>query len=234
MSGTRFWLIVACVVAVMVVLFVVKDTTKKEFTEEGYEKDYEAKKVALEKVLGPMDEVVGHAIVSYAMGGTVDMYYFSKGIPGTAMATMELIQPDGKGVRPNHIGTYELVAFTRATKTPAYKPGDGSPFDRIERRMCEIFTTLGQYAVDAVVKPGETADIPVDESDKCWVIFDEYRGPSDQDFTIDGRRHCLLLCMEVFKSEVEWAMKNGGPELLKKLKKAGYYPYSDLNREPVE
>jgi hypothetical protein len=147
---------------------------------------------------------------------------------------MELIQPDGKGARANRIGTYELVAFTRNTKAEGYKPGDKSPFDRIERRMCGVFTGLGHYGMLEIVNPDETAEMPVDDNDICWLIFDEYRGSSGEDFVIKGKRHCLLLCMEVFKSEGQWAMKHGGKELIAKLKAAGYYPYSDLNRKPVE
>jgi hypothetical protein len=236
MSMVKILVIAVCIVAVVVAAIGVKHLmTKKEFTAEEYEKDYEVKKEALEKVLGPMDDTVGHAIVPYAIGGLVDMYYFSKGIPGTGMATMELIEPDGSGTAPNRIGTYELVAFTNNSKTEGYKPGDKSAFDNIERRMCWIFTTIGRYGMDEIINPGETAEIPMDDNEVCWLIFDEYRGPSGQDFVINGKRHCLLLCMEIFKSEGQWAMKNNrGKKLITKLKNAGYYPYSDLNRKPVE
>jgi hypothetical protein len=32
---------------------------------------------------------------------------------------------------------------------------------------------------------------------------------------------------------MEFSRANGGEELFKKLKEAGYYPYSDLDRKPV-
>jgi hypothetical protein len=32
---------------------------------------------------------------------------------------------------------------------------------------------------------------------------------------------------------MEYARRNGSEELLEKLKVAGHYPYSDLDREPV-
>jgi hypothetical protein len=34
----------------------------------------------------------------------------------------------------------------------------------------------------------------------------------------------LLLCLEVFRSELEFAGENGTEELLEKLKDAGHYP----------
>jgi hypothetical protein len=41
----------------------------------------------------------------------------------------------------------------------------------------------------------------------------------------------LLLCIEVFRSEMEYAMKNGSEALFRLLKERGYYhPYSDLDR----
>lgn len=48
----------------------------KEFTEQDYELDYELKSKGLENVLGKMHHLVGHAIVPFAVGGAVDMYYF--------------------------------------------------------------------------------------------------------------------------------------------------------------
>ena len=93
-------------------LFEKKDI-KKEFTQEEWDKDYELKSIGLEKVLGKANDLVGHAIIPFEVGGAVDMYYYSNGIKGTGFATMELIKPDGTGSIPNRLGTYELVAFTK-------------------------------------------------------------------------------------------------------------------------
>ena len=73
---------------------------KPEFSDEEYECHCEAKKAALECILGPMHDLVAHAIIPFQVGGTVDMYYFPNGIPGTGFATMELIEPDGSGPKP--------------------------------------------------------------------------------------------------------------------------------------
>ncbi|ACT95682.1 hypothetical protein [Dyadobacter fermentans] len=63
----------------------------REFSEEEFEADYEAKRKGLENVLGKMHDIVGHAIIPFAVGGAVDMYYFPNHIPGTGFATMELL-----------------------------------------------------------------------------------------------------------------------------------------------
>jgi hypothetical protein len=62
---------------------------------------------------------------------------------------------------------------------------------------------------------------------KC-LIFDSYAS-----IECEGSRFGLLLILEVFRSEMEYARRSGGDKLLAKLKEAGHYPYSDLEREPV-
>jgi hypothetical protein len=208
-----------------------KTTDQPEFSDEEYIRHYEAKKQALERILGPMHDLVGHAIIPFQVGGAVDMYYFPNGIPGTGLATMELIEPDGSGPKPNRIGTYELVAFTRQ-EMPSSETGsdENHSFNKIERRMCGILTKVGFYSYEAVLNPGDTCEVAGKEGEpnRC-LIFDAY----GENFRIDGNRHCLLLCLEVFRSEMEHAMRNGSATVLQRLKDKGHYPYSDLDREPV-
>ena len=208
---------------------------RAKFSQEQYDRHYEAKQVALERLLGPVHDMVGHAIIPFGgAGGSVDMYYFPKGIPGTGFATMELIEPDGSGPKPNRIGTYELVTFTKLRMPPSDSHSDvNEPFNKIQHRMCSIMTTLGYYSYEAVLNPGETCEIPAYEGEPgVCLIFDEYR-KDGTGFEIDGQEHCLLLCIEVFRSEMEYAMRNGSAAVLEKLRKAGHYPYSDLDRDPV-
>ena len=204
--------------------------SEQEFSQEQYDKDYEEKVKGLEAVLGKMHDLVGHAIIPFQIGGAVDMYYFPNHIPGTGFATMELLDPNGNGPKPNRLGTYELVAFT---KQP-YNENEETEtaFNLIERRFCGIFTTIGNYSFDAVLNPNETCEVPTDGEENRYLIFDNYN-PDNKQFKIGDRQHHLLLCLEVFRSEIEFARKNGSDELINKLKIAGHYPYSDLNREPV-
>jgi len=207
---------------------------KRAFSDEEYRRYGEAKQLALERLLGPMYNVVGHAIFPFEMGGAVDMYYFLKGIPGTGFATMELIEPDGSGPKPNREGTYELVAFTRLEMPrPDERRDKNHAFNKIERRMCGILTKVGRFSFETVLNPGDTCELPgkAGESEHC-VIFDDYRN-NDAHFEINGKVHCLLLCIEVFRSEMEYAMQNSSAVVLTKLKEAGHYPYSDLDRGSV-
>jgi hypothetical protein len=203
----------------------------KEYSEDDHMLDYEQKLKGLEDVLGKMHDLVGHAVIPFALGGAVDMYYFPNHIKGTGFATMELLEPDGSGPLPNRLGTYELVAFTKH----AYSNSDDAqtPFNLIERKVCGIFTTIGYFSKEAVLNPNETCEIPyVEGEENTCLVFDLYE-PDNKKFTVGDRYHHLLLCLQVFRSEMDFARANGSEELLKRLKEAGYYPYSDLDRQAV-
>lgn len=203
----------------------------KEFTEEESEKDYELKSQGLENVLDKMHDLVGHAIIPFAVGGAVDMYYFPNHIKGTGFATMELLEPDGSGPLPNRLGTYELVAFTKHDYVNSEDAA--TPFNLIERKVCGIFTTLGFYSRQAVLNPNETCEVPNGEGEEnTCLAFDLYE-PENNKFKIGDRKHHLLLCIQVFRSEMEFSRANGSDKLFEKLKQAGHYPYSDLDRQPV-
>lgn len=219
---------------------------RRELTEEECQRFYDLKLQGLERVLGKMHDLVGHAIIPFQVGGAVDMYYFPNALPGTGFATMELIEAGGKGPKPSRIGVYELVAFTKhrlgesmaAGKSMALEQGEqiseeDAAFRAIERRICGIFTAIGNYSYEAVLNPGDTMEIPRNEGEpNLCLVCDEYVSPKGI-FTIGRQKYGLLLVMEVFRSEMEYARKFGASRLFEKLKAQGYYPYSDLDRPAV-
>lgn len=204
---------------------------KKEFTEEDHEKDYELKSEGLENMLGTMHELVGHAIIPFDIGGAVDMYYFPNHIKGTGFATMELLDPDGKGPKKNRFGTYELVAFTKHN----YNDSDveQSPFNLIERKACGFLTSIGMYSSRAVLNPHETIEVPNGENEENTCLVLDLYEPDGKKFKIGDREHHLLLCMQIFRTEMEYARQEGSDKLFKILKEKGIYPYSDLDRDPI-
>jgi hypothetical protein len=183
---------------------------------------YEMKQAALEKILGKMYDKVGHAIIPFDVGGSVDMYYFPQE-NGTAMLTMELLRLEGDLPKETRMGTYELLAFTK-------NQIDSESFSKIERRMCGIFTVLGNYGQEEILNPNDTCEIPDDNGNMCLVLV-EY--PTSGKFNFDKKRHGLLLVIEVFESEMNYAMKYGTKKLIDKLKAEKFYPYSDLDRKNV-
>ena len=104
--------------------------------------------------------------------------------------------------------------------------------ESVKRRFCGSFTTIGNYSSQAVLNPRDTCEVPGDEDDDRCILFDDY-SPVKKGFKIGDRQHHLLLCMEVFRSEMEYARANGSNKLIELLQQKGYYPYSDLDREPV-
>ncbi|MBK7201920.1 suppressor of fused domain protein [Candidatus Amarolinea dominans] len=203
---------------------------KREFSDRDYSQHYQLKKAGIERVLGPMHDMVGHAIIPFQVGGPVDMYRFPKAKEGTAFVTMELIEPDGSGPQPSRIGTYELVAFTKHRIDDS---DSKNRFGETELRIRSIFTSVARYSYHAVLNPLETCEVPVgeDEPSQC-LVFDEWK-KRGIDFRIGQKKHGLLLCIEVFRSEMEFAMRHGAKALLERLKEKEYYPYSDLERLPV-
>jgi len=208
-----------------------KNNDKKEFSEEEWNNHYEKKEKAIENILGKMNELVGHAIIPFDIGGTVDMYYFSKHIKGTGFVTMELIKPDGSGPIPNKNGTYELIAFTKEKYINSKDVK--KPFNIIERRICGIFTAIGNYSFQAKLEPGDTCEIPGEEGEpNIYLLFDEYTSNTNK-FEINGNSHGLLLIIELFKDELDFARSNGSKSIIEKLKESHYYPYTDMNRKSV-
>jgi hypothetical protein len=198
--------------------------------DEAAAQEYDLQKVAgLERVLGPMADIVGHSIIPFQVGGAVDMYYFPNALPGTAFATMEIVEPGGFGPKIGPLGPYELIGFTKLPfselETPAFKS--------ITSRMNVIMTSIGNYSRQAVLRPLETVELPgrTPEDSNCLVL-DAYRNP-DADFIVASQPYGLLMCVEVFRSEMEFAMHNGTGALISRLREAGHYPYSDLDRQAV-
>jgi len=139
---------------------------------------------------------------------------------------MELIGPDGKGPKPNRLGTYELVMCTCRPRND-----QNENFRKVEGRINIILTSLANYSFQTVINPNETAELPGENpSDTSYIVFDKF---DTRGIPFEFKKYGLLLAVEVHKSELEYARANGTAELIKKLRTAGVYPYSDIDRAPV-
>lgn len=185
------------------------------------------KSKALANVLGPMDDIVSHAVIPYELGGHVDLYHYEQALPGTALVTMELVRPDGSGPLPSRIGTYELLAFTRHRRA-----GDHASYDAFTERLCGTFTTLGRYGEQAVLEPGQSATIPWHDGLERVVLFAQHERFGS--FQIGRSKHGLLTCIEIHPFEVEFAQEHGSEALIDALRSVGAYPYSDLDRPAID
>jgi hypothetical protein len=192
---------------------------------------YDHKSALLEKSLGKEHDMVMHAIIPYAIGGGLDLYYYPHGIPGTAIATKELSESPNEGSSNEVYRSYELVMFTRHPISLDDARDEKTPFGRAHASINAILNCIGRYSADATLNPHETCEFPEDMESvggKC-LIFDGYASHSDDVAEDFG----LLAIIEIHRSEMDYAREHGGEALLFRLKQEGCYPYSDLDRPPV-
>lgn len=190
---------------------------------------YDRKTAMMVEALGVEHDMVMHAMIPYAIGGGLDLYYFPNGIAGTAIATKELCEIPGEGSTNDIFDNYELVMFTRCALSLDEAQDEKSPFGEIHGTINSILNCMARYSADATLNPLETCEFPEDMEGiggKC-LIFDAYG--SDEPNSEFG----LLAIIEIHRSEMDFARENGGSELIEKLKEAGFYPYSDLGRPAV-
>ena len=185
----------------------------------------------MEASLGKEHDMVMHAMIPYAIGGGLDLYYYPNGLPGTAIATKELSDSPTEGSSNDVYRSYELVMFTRHRLDLDAAKDQGTDFGRAHSSINTILNCIAPYSAQATLNPNETCEFPTDMEEvggRC-LIFDGYACRSDDMADDFG----LLAIIEIFRSEMEYARKHGGAKLLKRLRAKGHYPYSDLDREPV-
>lgn len=185
----------------------------------------------IEQSLGKEFNMVMHAIIPFAVGGALDLYYYPNGIQGTAVATRELSQLPGKGASNDVFQNYELVMFTRHAIDLAAARDEKTPFGKAHRNISSILNPIARYSFQAKLNPNETCEFPTEMprvGGKC-LIFDSYCLFETEECGTFG----LLAVIEVFRSEMEFARQHGGIALFSRLKNEGFYPYSDLDRTPV-
>lgn len=192
---------------------------------------YDQKTRFMEARLGREHDMVMHAIVPFAIGGALDLYYYPNGIAGTGVATKELSPLPGEGPYNDVQGNYELVMFTREPLNLDEAANPRSAFGRIHELISTTLNWLALYSQQAMLNPGDTVSFPEDfetVGGHCFLL-DDYGGVGNE----PADRFGLLLVMQIFPSELQFAQEHGTAELIKRLKARGFYPYSDLEREAV-
>jgi len=190
---------------------------------------YDKKTAMMVDILGKEHDMVMHALIPYDIGGALDLYYFSHGITGTAIATKELCEMPGEGSTNDVFDNYELVMFTRHQLSLDDAYDDSSPFGRAHQSINAILNYIAPYSEQATLNPCETCEFPEDMETvggKCLIV-DAYG--LETDHAVFG----LLAVIEIHRAEMKYAQARGGQKLLARLKEAGGYPYSDMDRPPV-
>jgi hypothetical protein len=199
--------------------------------EEAGQRWYNRKSNLMEQMLGKEHDMVMHAIIPYSIGGGLDLYYYPNGIAGTGIATKELSERPGEGSSNAVYHCYELVMFTKHPLDLDVAKDESTPFGRAHKVINAVLNRIAPYSAKATLNPNETCEFPDGMpivGGRC-LIFDGYPSLPDDIPAEFG----LLAVIEVFRSEMDYARKNGGAKLLQRLKAKGHYPYCDMDREPV-
>ena len=184
---------------------------------DDWEEWWEARTAALEGVLGPSDELVGHSVVPFDLGveagGAADVLFFRSHVPGVVTVTAELIGNDDQV--PNDQGAYELMICERGDS------GWGASF----------ISRLAYYTLEARLNPGETMDVapalPEGSNLAAILLLDYAR------FTVRGRRAGLLLCLGITADERAACRQGRKAEVESALRSAGVFPFTDHGRKSV-
>jgi hypothetical protein len=201
------------------------------FDEKAAQEWDKHKSKFMEEILGKEHDMVMHAIIPYMIGGGLDLYYYPHGIPGTGIATKELSLAPNEGSRNKVFSCYEFAMFTRHQCNLDEAKDKTTPFGKAHSNINTILNVVARYSATATLNPNETCEFPADMESiggKC-LMFDSYGSRSDAVVQNFG----IMVIIEIFREEMDFARTNGGGVLLEKLKLAGHYPYSDLDREPV-
>ncbi len=199
--------------------------------DEACNRWYDRKSELMASMLGAEHDMVMHSMIPFAVGGSLDLYYYPNGIPGTGIGTKELSDSPTEGSCNDVFDLYELVMFTRHPLNLDLVEDESTPFGAAHRVIGSILNCMAPYSAEATLNPCETCEFPEDMETvggRC-MIFDDYGNRSDNTVGTFG----LLVLIEIFREEMDFARKMGGQVLLDLLKKNGHYPYSDLDRESV-
>ena len=142
---------------------------------------YDRKSALMEAMLGKEHDMVMHAIIPYAIGGNLDLYYYPNGLPGTAIATKELSELPNEGSSNQVYGCYELIMFTRHQLDLEAAKDEGSDFGRAHSVINSILNQIAPFSTQATLNPTETCEFPDDLPEiggRC-LIFDGYGSRSD-------------------------------------------------------
>ena len=239
-----------------------EDLFNQDFTDDERERGNQRLERLLDEILGPVEPFMIHSLIPFCVGGALDLHYYARSrFGGTFFASWELTAPEFLPSNRS-LDAFELAIATRLTvksqpdetPTKTKKPGFfkrlfsvKSPEEKKRDDLHRVLTNLAFYVCsDGVEVNGyDTLEFPQDFDDKqlagrCFV-FDELPAAApvpvptspDERSPLDGKRFGVLLAIEVFREEMNWAREEGTEKLVERLKTAGAYPFSDLDRESV-
>lgn len=203
----------------------------EQSSQQEDESHIDDKDLLMESILGTEHSSAWFSLIPYTLGGSLNQHYYPNGIKGTAIATKQLALHVEHVPMNDKYSLYELVMFTQAVIEREQEGDKSLNFEQACSHFSEILNVLAPYCIKNKVNPYHTAETPAELSEiggKCF-IFSDYKSNSEA-----YKQHFgMMLVMEIFPSELEYARQHGGERLIKLLKEHNHYPYSDMNRMPI-
>ena len=84
--------------------------------DDEWSRVWDARKAALEQLLGPSSDKVLHSLIPFEMGGFADVLVFPKFPDGVAYVTAELTCKES-AQQPNQLGQYELMFCAKTAES---------------------------------------------------------------------------------------------------------------------
>ena len=184
---------------------------------DDWEDTWDARAQALTRVLGKPADIVGHAMIPFALGGSADVMHFPDYVPGITYVTAEMTGQD-VGQLATSLGHYELMICAKQALPEA----------------AEFVSQLAKYSCEAKLEPGHTMD--------CGKFFGDsairavlFATPGEQPtyFQFLGKRYGLLRCIGITAAELKFARTRGSERLLKLLREHQVFPYTVPDRRSV-
>jgi hypothetical protein len=168
----------------------------------------------IDKTLGPFDKPLQFRLFPFDAGGNLNILNAGAGTKQFVLyVSWDLYGQEQ--LKQGSLGRYELLSSCDD-----------------ENWCVEILTNVGRLCLQEIFDPGDTLDIGPwvgQEAALQGVLFEEAFRTN-----IGGQECGLLRCIGVTKQELDFAVKNGVPSLINRLKRAGIYPHTTSNRKSVD
>ena len=188
--------------------------------ESDYIRVFNARRGALEAMLGPADDNILTSLIPIYLGGQSDVLRFSR-VPdaaggGIAYVTAGLTQTSAQP--PSKIGNYELMIRTRAE----------------EPQAGPLISGLAAYTLRTVLNPNDTMDLGENQPPGVTIraLLALEPDPPMNRFEMFGKSYAILMLVGITTSEMNAFRGGRADETLAALRRS-VLPFTDLRRPPV-
>ena len=182
-----------------------------------WEETWNARLLVLEELLGEQEPIVYHSRTPFYLGGDADVLLFRRYVDGFAYVTADLTGDTSSWQIPSRIGNYELMICTR-------QEAEWAP---------NLISRLARYTLEAPLNPGDTMDFDMFGRSEIQALLFTQPEISRPQFEVRGQECGLLLCIGVTQAEVAASQVLGSVEVIKRLKEAAVFPFTDLERSSL-